>query len=96
MPRAKQVTMGKVTPREAHEAAIALAVKRHKPYAVTKSEFVNYGEDQHAVVFTAPMGGDRKVVAVRNKRANAVKLRELLEEAWAEGMWAAAQKGNIG
>lgn len=95
MPRAKQVTMGKVSPQEAHAAAIALAVKRHKPYAVVKSEFVNYGENQHAVVFTAPMGGERKVVTVRNKKANALKLREYLEEAWAEGMWAAGQKGDI-
>lgn len=95
MPRAKQVTMGKVSPQEAHEAAIRLSIKRNQPYAVVKSEFVNYEEGQHAVVFTAPLGGDRKVITVRNKKANALRIREYLEEAWAEGYWASSQKGNI-
>ena len=97
MPRAKQVTMGKLTPQESHEAALKKAIKTHEPYSVTESALVGIDDEDHpwAVVFTAPVGGERKVVATRANRSNAIMLRELLSEAWAEGYWAAGQKGKL-
>lgn len=86
MPRERQVTMGKVTPQEAHEAAIAKAVKLHSPYQVVAGDLA--GSDYpYAVVYTAPRGGDRQIVGERNKRANATSLRDQLSRAWAEGYY---------
>ena len=84
MPRDRQVTMGKLTPQQAHEAAIAKAIKLHSPYEVVAGSLV--GSDYpFAVVYTAPRGGDRQVVGERNKRSNALSLRDQLSRAWAEG-----------
>ena len=94
MPRQRKVTMGKVTPQEAHAAAIRLAIKKNRPYEVVAGELLSQHEDQYYVVFTAPLGGDRKVIAGRNKHENATKLRDMLSEAWAEGHWASGMKGN--
>jgi hypothetical protein len=78
--------MGKITPREAHEAAIAKAIKLHTPYMVVAGSLV--GSDYpFAVVYTAPRGGDRQVVGERNKRANANSLRDQLSRAWVEGYY---------
>lgn len=86
MPRERQVTMGKVTPQEAHEAAIAKAVKLHSPYAVVDGDLV--GSDYpYAVIYTAPRGGERQTIAVRNKRKHATNLRDQLSRAWAEGYY---------
>lgn len=66
MPRSRQVTMGTVTPQEAHEAAIARAIKLYSPYAVVEGELA--GSDfPYAVVYTAPRGGERQIVGGRIK-----------------------------
>lgn len=54
MPRARTVTMGKLTAAESHDAAIRQSIKKHKPYEVVGSDLVGLGGGQHAVVFTAP------------------------------------------
>lgn len=93
MPRERTVTMGKVTPQEAYEAAIAKAIKLHGPYTVVDGELVNV-DLKYAVVYTAPFGEDRQVVAQRNRRSNATNLRDHLNRAWAVGFHAASQKGK--
>jgi hypothetical protein len=87
MPRERTVTMGIISPKESHEAAIAKTIKRNKPYEVVDGELLSQEEDKYYVVYTAPRGGDRKVIAGRNVKGNAIKLRDMLNEAWAEGMW---------
>jgi hypothetical protein len=82
--------MGKVTEKEAHAASVARAIKLYSPYAVVDGELVGCEAGSYAVVFTAPKGGDRKVVATRTVKVNAKILRNLLNEAWAEGHWASA------
>jgi hypothetical protein len=93
MPREREVTMGKVTPQEAHEAAIQKAIKLHRPYAVVDGELAG-SEYPYAVVYTAPLGSERQVVGERNKRANATSLRDHLSRAWAEGYYASTTKGT--
>lgn len=92
MPRERQVTMGKVSPQEAHAASIKKAVKLHSPYAVVGGELAGVDPKLYAVVFTAPLGGDRYVAATRKKRANATALRDMLNVAWAEGHWASMRE----
>lgn len=84
MPRSRKVTMGVVTPQEAHEAALTKAIKLHSPYIVVAGSLVGSAYP-FAVVYTAPRGGERQVVGERNKRSNAVSLRDQLNRAWAEG-----------
>lgn len=92
MPRDREVTIGKVTPAQSHAAALKKAVKLHSPYAVMAGELVNHSEHPYAVVFTAPLGGVRYVVAGRNIKANANLLRDMLSVAWAEGHWASMRE----
>ena len=92
MPRAKQVAMGTVSPQEAHDAAISKSIKLYSPYEVAAGELVGLDPDRYAVVYRAPRGGDRKVVATRAKRAAALKLREMLNNAWAEGFWSSGKE----
>ena len=91
MPREKTVTMGKVTPQESHQAAIRKAIKKHRPYEVVDGELLSQHEDLYYVVYRAPLGGDRKVIANRSRKTNAIKLRDQLAEAWAEGFWASGR-----
>lgn len=93
MPRDRVLTMGKVTPEEAHAAAIKKNIKLYSPYAVVESELVAEAET-YAIVFMAPMGGKRVTIATRNRLAGANKLRDQLNHAWAEGYFAANQKGK--
>lgn len=82
--------MGKVTHQQSHAAAIKRAIKLHSPYEIVDGELL--GTDEvYAIVYTAPLGGDRKMIATRTVRANATALRDMLNEAWAEGHWASGQ-----
>jgi len=85
--------MGKVTPEQSHAAAIKKNIKLYSPYAVVEGELVAEAEP-YAVVFTAPFGGSRVTIATRNRLAGANKLRDQLNHAWAEGYFAANQKGK--
>lgn len=91
MPRAKSVVMDKHDPAELHRSAIKKAVKLHSPYEVVDGELLSQEEDLYYVVYRAPLGGDRKVIAGRNKKANALKLRDMLNEAWAQGFWSSGR-----
>lgn len=93
MPRDRVVTMGKLTKTQSHEAAIKKAIKLHSPHVVVDGELVN-AEAPYAVVYAAPLGGERHTVATRNRAAGAIKLRDQLNWAWAEGYWASSQKGR--
>lgn len=68
MPRERTVTMGKVSPQESHKAAIRKAVKKHRPYEVVDGELLSQEKDLHYVVYCAPLGGDRRVIANRSKK----------------------------
>ena len=92
MPRDRVVTMGKVTPREAHEAALSKAIKLHSPYEVTQGSLVN-ADKLWAVVYIAPLGGYRELIMQSDKMSNCTRLRDRLNKAWAEGYWAASRKG---
>jgi hypothetical protein len=94
VPRQKSVVMrpGDHTAKQLHDAAIARTVKLHRPYEVIAGELAGIDEDDYAIVFTAPKGGDRSIVATRSQRGNAVKLRDLLSTAWAEGHWASGRE----
>lgn len=93
MPRQKSVVMhpGKHTAKDLHDAAIKRTVKLYRPYEVVAGELAGIDEDDYAIVYTAPKGGDRQVVATRTQHSNAVKLRDLLSVAWAEGHWASGR-----
>lgn len=92
MPRQRDVVMGSVASIKLHDAAVRKAVELHRPYEVVTGELVQEDPDVYAVVYTAPKGGTRHVVATRNQRANACKLRDLLSIAWAEGHWASGRE----
>jgi hypothetical protein len=93
MPRDRVVTMGKVTPREAHDAALKKAIKLHSPYVIIQGSLVN-STRLWAVVFAAPMGGDREVVMQSDKMSSCTRLRNRLNRAWAQGYWASSSKGQ--
>lgn len=93
MPRDRVVTMGKVTPQEAHEAALKKCVKLHSPYETVQGSLVNASK-LWAIVFTAPMGGDRELVMQSDKMENCIRLRNRLNRAWAQGYWASSNKGQ--
>lgn len=85
MPRPRDVTMKKLDPKDLRSAAIQRSVKLYSPYEVVAEELVDLDGDGYAVVYRAPLGGDRYVAATRTRRENATKLRDLLSRAWAEG-----------
>jgi len=91
MPRQRKVVTEKIDSGELHRSAISRAVKLHSPYEVVEGELLSQHEDLYYVVYRAPLGGDRKVIANRSKRGNAVKLRDILNEAWAEGYWSSGR-----
>lgn len=84
MPRPRKIVMEGISAEDAHAAAIARSIKLYSPYEVVDGELVN-SEYKYGVVYRAPRGGDRKLVAGRAKRSNATAIRDLLNEAWAEG-----------
>lgn len=94
MPRPKSIVMDKHDPKELHRAVIRRAIKLHSPFEVVAGELCGEDPDEYGIVYTAPLGGDRKVVATRSVRSNATKLRDLLSDAWAEGHWSSGQKGE--
>jgi len=83
--------MNKHNPKDLHTAAIGRAIKLHRPYEVIAGELAGVDPDDYAIVYTAPLGGDRTVVATRTRRENAATLRDLLSTAWAEGHWASGR-----
>lgn len=85
MPRSRDVTMKKLDPKDLRNAAIKRAIKLYSPYEVVAEELVDLDGDGYAIVYRAPLGGDRYVAATRSRRENATKLRDLLDRAWAEG-----------
>lgn len=85
MPRARDVTMKQLNPADLRKVAIGTAIKQHNPYQVVAGDLVGEDPEDYAVVYTAPLGGDRYVAATRSRRENATKLRDLLNRAWAEG-----------
>jgi hypothetical protein len=85
VPRSRDVTMKKLDPKDLRNAAIKRAMKLYSPYEVVAEELVDLDGDGYAVVYRAPLGGDRYVAATRSRRENATKLRDLLDRAWAEG-----------
>lgn len=92
MPRAKTVTMGKLSPQEAHSSAIVQSIRNNLPHTVVRGDVINRDPGKYYVVYKAPKGGDRKVVAERSIRANATRLRDMLDEAWAEGYYSSGRE----
>lgn len=84
--------MNKHEAKDLHSAAIRRAIRLHRPYEVVAGELADVDPDVYAIVYTAPLGGDRRVTATRTRRDNATALRELLSEAWAEGHWASGRE----
>lgn len=91
MPRQRKVVTERIDAVELHSSAIRKAVKLHSPYEVVPGELLARNPDLYYVVYRAPLGGDRQLIANRSKRANAVKLRDLLNDAWAEGYWSSGR-----
>jgi hypothetical protein len=77
--------MKQLDPKDLRNAAIRQSMKLYSPYEVVAEELVDLGGDGYAVVYRAPLGGDRYIAATRTRRENATKLRDLLNRAWAEG-----------
>lgn len=94
MPRPRKIVMEGISAQEAHDSAIARSIKLYSPYEVVAGELCGVDPDLYGIVYRAPRGGDRKVVATRSKRANATKLRDQLNEAWAEGFWSSGKDFN--
>jgi len=91
MPRPRKVVTTKIDAVELHSSAIQRAIKLHSPFEIVAGDLVGRDPDVYCVVYTAPLGGDRKVMAERTVRANAKTLRDMLSEAWAEGMWSSGR-----
>lgn len=91
MPRARKIVTEKIDPAELHSSVIRKAIKLYSPYEVVSGELIDRDPELYFVVYRAPLGGDRKVIANRTKRANAAKLRDQLNDAWAEGHWSAGR-----
>ena len=93
MPRQRDVVMkpDKHSPQALHDAAIKRALQLHSPYEAVAGELAGVDPDLYAVVYRAPLGGDRYVVATRSRADNARKLRDLLNQAWAEGHWSSGR-----
>jgi len=91
VPRQRDVTMKKLDSRSLHDAAIGRAIKLHSPYEVVAGELAGTDPDVYAVVYRAPLGGDRYIVATRTRADNARKLRDMLNVAWAEGHWSSGR-----
>lgn len=92
MPRQRSVVMDKHNPKTLHDAAIKRSIKLHSPYEAVAGELAGIDPDLYAVVYRAPLGGDRYVVATRSRADNAKKLRDLLNTAWAEGHWSSGRE----
>lgn len=91
MPRQRKLVTEKIDAGELHRSAISSAIKLHSPYEVVDAELIGRDEHSYYVVYSAPLGGDRKIIAGRNKHANAIQLRNMLSEAWAEGYWSSGR-----
>lgn len=87
MPRDRSVVMDKHDLGDLHQAAIKKTIKLYSPYAVVDGDELGLDENLYYVVYRAPKVGKRKIMANRSKRANAIKLRDMLNDAWAEGMY---------
>lgn len=92
MPRPRDVVMKQLDPKALHETAIKRTVKLHSPYEVMDAELVDPNGTGYAVVYTAPLGGNRNHAATRTKKANALKLRDLLNDAWARGYYSSGRE----
>jgi hypothetical protein len=90
MPRQRQVTMGRVTPEQAHEAAIKLVLKKQKPYQlIAKHSFGMTKKRRWMLIYQA--GDLPKPVVIKDDIktvGKGRKLKALLERAWAEGSYA--------
>jgi hypothetical protein len=91
MPRQREVTMGKVTGHQAHEAAIKLVLKKHKPYKlIAKHSFGMTKKRRWMIIYQA--GDLPKPVVIKDDIkivGKGRRLIKLLERAWAEGSYAA-------
>ncbi len=95
MPRPRDVVMKKLDPRELHSSALKRTVKLYSPYEVMDEKLVGSDGEGYAVVYVAPLGGDRMIAATRSKYGNAIKLRDLLNGAWARGYYSSGrEKGS--
>jgi hypothetical protein len=74
VPRSRDVTMKKLDPKDLRNAAIKRAIKLYSPYEVVAEELVDLDGDGYAVVYRAPLGGDRYIAATRSRRENATKI----------------------
>jgi len=90
MPRAKTLTMGKVSYEEAHAAAIQKTIKMFDPYRVMSGDLVGCSE-RFVVLYSAPRGGERQIIMKTEVRARATRLRDRLSLAWAEGFYSSGQ-----
>ena len=92
MPRPRDLVMKKLDAGELHSSALRRAIKLHSPYEVVDEKLVGSDGNGYAVVYRAPLGGDRMIAATRTKHANAVKLRDLLNGAWARGYYSSGRE----
>jgi len=87
MPRQKKIVTEKLDPKSLHEHSIKRNIKLHSPYAVVKAAELELDSDDYKIVYKAPLGGNREIVASRNVHENALSLRDMLNRAWALGYW---------
>lgn len=87
MPRQRKIVMEKLDPKGLHEHSISRNIKLHSPYAVVRAAELELEGDDYKIVYRAPLGGDREIVAERNVAENARALRDMLNRAWALGFW---------
>jgi hypothetical protein len=83
--------MKKLDPAALRSSALARAIKLHSPYEVVNGQLVGLDPEVYAVVYRAPLGGERYIAATRTRADNAKKLRDLLNAAWAEGYWSSGR-----
>lgn len=91
MPRPRDIVMNQHDPKALHDHAVARAIKLHKPFTIVDGSLIEDCDYKYAVVYQAPLGGDRKIVAYKNRRSAANEIRDLLAGAWAEGYYSSGR-----
>lgn len=90
MPRQKDIVRGNMTTAERHAHALKKSIEQYEPYLPIQHKLVGIEGKGWAVVYTAPLGGERSVTLSHMDRATAKDIADLASQCWAEGLWSSS------